>query len=174
MALYFTVWSRGPIKSARLQQSEEKVSSWEPFHVEVKKKKVVTDVWSYSKKPPPHPLRFLPEMKEIEWKCSRRRHESTAEAQQASGRLNLAPWGNSQHLWEDKKSCNRKLLTWDLWLMFDTQSWAQRRFLFTPESIPMNNWSTRRANDPCDDSIMSGMAWPWDLLSGASCSFCPN
>lgn len=41
------------------------------------------------KSPPPHPLRFLQEMKAIEWKGSER-HEMTAEAQEAAGSLNLA------------------------------------------------------------------------------------
>lgn len=117
---------------------------------------------------PPHPLRQ--EVKEIEWKWSRRRHEWTAEAQQAAGRLNLAPWGKSQHLWEAKNSCNRKLLTWDLSLMFDTQSFSLRIHLGV--YIPMNNWLWRRADDPYDDSVTSSIAWSWDLLSGASCCVC--
>lgn len=38
----------------------------------------------------------------------------------------------------------------------------------------MNNWSTRRADDPYDDSVMSSIARSWDLLSGASRGFWGN
>lgn len=107
----------------------------------------------------PHPLRFPLETKEREWKeawidCWSMTNWSIRTVRKKA---------ESQHLWEAKKSSNRKLLTFKIfsyWFTILTKSYLNNQAPVTHlRDVSMNNWLTHGAADPYNDSVMSYVVW---------------